>query len=134
MNTTDKGDLTKIMLMARFMQLGWIVLNPLSENLRYDLVIDRGNGFERVQCKTGRFSNGCVIFNTFSVSNPHLGGKRRNYIDEVELFGSFCQETQKCYLVPINKVGTEGRLRVDDPKRLSMNDKYPIRWAKDFEI
>jgi len=71
MHTIEKGDLSVAMITAAFLRKQYVVLKPLSELSRYDLVIDKGSGFERVQCKTGRLRNGVIIFNTCS-STSHI--------------------------------------------------------------
>lgn len=121
MNTAQKGDISVAMVIARFLQSGAVVLKPMSDAHRYDIVIDRGNGFERIQCKTGRFRNGCVVFNTCSISSPHLGGRRRHYDGEIEAFAVYCPETDKCYLVPVS-IAARGNatLRVDPPNRIAV--------------
>lgn len=131
MHPTAKGDLTLAMLTARFLWRGWVVLKPVSELSRYDLVIDRGKGFERIQCKTGRLRGGGIKFNTCS-----LGGRkgliRETYVGEIEAFGVYSPELEKCYLVPVEEVGvSEGVLRVTEAKN---GMKTRIRWAKDFEV
>lgn len=52
------GDASTAMVLARLVQTGKLVLLPFSENQRYDLVIDEGDRFVRVQCKTGRLRQG----------------------------------------------------------------------------
>ena len=85
MHSVAKGDLTVAMLTARFLKLGYAVLKPVTELSRYDLVIDRGKGFERVQCKTARSKGGAIIFNTCSSLRHHgKGGGRSSYIGQCE--------------------------------------------------
>lgn len=119
------------MLTATFLRSGYVGLKPMSEKSRYDLVIDRGAGFERVQCKTGRIKNGSVVFNTCS-SMAYHGGGRRHYRGEIELFGVYCPATDICYLVPVDAVGlTEGNLRISEPKR---NQTKHVRMAEPFQL
>jgi len=119
MHSVEKGDLSVAMLTARFLQLGYVVLKPITELSRYDLVIDRGNGFERVQCKTARTKGGTIRFNTASSQHHHkTGAGRRSYRGEVELFGAYCPEAGgTCLLVPVDQVGeTEAVLRRQPPR------------------
>ena len=55
-------------------------------NSRYDLVVDFGDHFARVQCKTGRYRNGVIDFNTVSTRSNRNGVFRRSYEGEVEYF------------------------------------------------
>jgi len=56
------GDATEAMAIARLVQAGKNVLLPFGENRRYDLVIDEGDHFVRVQCKTARLRSGAIRF------------------------------------------------------------------------
>ena len=96
--------------------IGKSVLLPLNDDQRYDLVIDEGNGFLRVQCKLGRLINGCVEFRTCSY-NPYAKG-RRYTSGEVDLFGVYCGELHTCYLVPVDEVPAQKcYLRVESSRK-----------------
>jgi PD-(D/E)XK endonuclease len=95
---------------------GLRVLLPFGENTRYDLVVEQDGQFSRIQCKTGRFRGGAVVFKTVSSYAHHRSAQvaRRGYQGEIDYFGVHCAETGGVYLVPIDEVpGTDGRLRVD---------------------
>lgn len=130
MNSKTIGDQSEGMVLARFLRNGWTVLQPFGDNQRYDLVVDRGNGFERVQVKTGRLKNGAIFF-VASSSQAHRGKARRTYLGQIELLAVFCPETDKVYLAPVEEFKSAGSLRVDPPKN---NQHKKVRLAKDFEI
>jgi hypothetical protein len=112
----DKGDRTTLAVMLALRMAGLRVLLPFGENTRYDLVVEREGRFSRVQCKTGRFRGGAVVFKTMSSYAHHKSAqvKRRGYQGEIDYFGVHCPETGGVYLVPIHDVpGSDGRLRVD---------------------
>jgi hypothetical protein len=128
LHPTSVGDITVAMLTAHFLKLGFAVLKPVTELSRYDLVIDRGNGFETVQCKTGRLKDGCVRF--FSASSAN--NKRHSYKGQVDLFGVYCPETDRCYLVPVDEAGSaECYLRVEPAKN---NQVAKTRLAEAYMI
>jgi hypothetical protein len=110
------------------------VLVPLGDFLRYDLVIDEGGRFLRVQCKTGRLVKGAIVFHPCSIdSRSKQGGCiRKSYHGEVELFGVYCPELKKCYLVPVEDATMAVcSLRVEPPKN---GQKTRIRWATSYEV
>lgn len=130
MHTIEKGDLAVAMLTAKFLRKRFVVLKPISELSRYDLVIERGNGFERVQCKMGRLRDGVIYFNACSNTIDRKGGPRRSYKGEIELFGVYCHEADTCHLVPVDHVGiNEGTLRTTVAKN---GQKSGVRWANDY--
>lgn len=132
------GDTTTAMVLARLVQAGKMVLLPFGENQRYDLVIEETDGsFVRVQCKTGRLRTGAVRFPTCSVTYHHpnnLGTRayRQNYRGQSDVFGVYCPETDRVYLVPVETVGNVmGALRVEPTKN---GQSKKVRWARDYEL
>ncbi len=110
-NTKAIGECAEAMVMAALLRARKVVLRPFGESQRYDLVIEENGVFSRVQCKAGRYRDGAVEFRATS-NHYHRGGRARRYAGEVEYFGVYCSELNKCYLVPIAEVGTCGYLRV----------------------
>ena len=134
MHTVEKGDLTVAMLIARLLRKRFTVLQPVSELSRYDLVIDRGAGFERVQCKTGYLKSGAVRFNTCSSTLHHGPGKGglRDYRGQADLFGVYCAQIEKSFLVPVSDVGTtQAVLRVEATRN---GQSSKVRMAEVYEI
>lgn len=130
MNWKDLGDVGEAVILSEAMQKGYIVSVPFGDNGRYDLVIDRGNGLERIQIKyyTG---NGERI----DVScRYNKGYKPKKYtkedIDAIIVYDTF---TKKSYYIPSALLG-KGRnsisLRITNPKKYAGLIKF---WAKDFE-
>lgn len=135
MHTIQKGDISVAMLTAKFLQLGFVVMKPMSELQRYDLVIDRSlsGEFERIQCKTGRLRDGAVRFNSSSSLAHHKnGGGRKSYVGEIELFGVYCPDNGECYLVPVEDVGlVQGSIRTSPAKN---GQQKNVRLAEDYKI
>lgn len=99
-DTTTRGDLAEIELAAALMRTGRRVLRPLSNGLRYDLLIDNDDGtYTRVQCKSGVLKNGGVLFRVYSVSGHRT--KAVPYHGQVDAFGIYCAQTGAAYLVPM---------------------------------
>lgn len=131
------GDSSEAMVIARLVQAGKVVLLPFGENQRYDLVIDEGDHFVRVQCKTGRLKSGAIKFPTCSSTYHHPGNQgmvfyQHTYVGQIDAFGVYCPETDRAYLVPIDGLGTRmAYLRVLPSRN---NQVKGVRWAHDFEI
>jgi hypothetical protein len=131
------GDQTTAMVLARLLEVYPQVLLPFGENQRYDLVIEDGDRFIRVQCKTGRLRNGCVVFATCSFTYHHPSNRgtkqyQHHYRGAADVFGVYCRETDGVYLIGVDEVGTRGcSLRIA-PTRNAQAKK--VRWAKDFEL
>ena len=132
MNSKAKGEKTEGLILGKLLSLGHVVLMPFGNNQRYDMVIDKGNGFLKIQCKTARITNGCVYFNSCSTNG--FTGKTKNYRGQIDFFVVHCPENGEFYEVPVNDVGVKnGILRIDKPKRTEKGCQN-IRWAKDYKI
>jgi hypothetical protein len=122
-------------VLHKLVSLGFEVLQPLGDHLRYDLAYYQAETLEliRIQCKAGRYEAkiGCVIFKNFN----RAGGRtaKRGYIGDAEYFGVYCEELNKTYLVPVDLIlyTTEIHLRIMPSKN---NQVKKIIWAKDYEI
>ena len=126
MNTVEKGDLAVAMLTARFLRSRFVVLKPISDGLRFDLVINRGNGFETVQCKSASIRLGCVTFGSCSSRDG------KPYRGEADLFGVYCAANDTCYLVPVDDVGLRhGYLRVERPRN---GQRSRVRYAEKYIV
>lgn len=129
MNTKRKGDITELKVLIKLLEHGFNVSVPVGDNTRYDLIFENDGIFYRVQCKTGRFRDGRVIFNTVS-HHPRDYTKVSSYVGDVDYFGVYCND--KVYLIPIEfHAQGEIRLMLNRPKN---NQRKKIKMAKWFEI
>jgi hypothetical protein len=129
------GDRSTLAVMLALQRAGYIVLLPFGENTRYDLVIEDGRSFARVQCKTGRLRSGAVRFAACSsyAHHPNRNLTRRDYLGEIDFFGVYCPETGGVYLVPIADapIRRQGALRVAATRNGQARN---IRMAARYEI
>jgi hypothetical protein len=111
---------------------GHRVLVPFGTNHRYDLAIDTGRRFLRVQCKTGRLRNGRICFRTASTRANTLRAFTRAYDGEIDLFLVYCPETDRVYAVDIEEAAaSQGTLRVSPTAN---GQARGVRWAADHEL
>src|ERR1700676_4668234 len=107
-NTKRIGDVTEAKILAALLAKGFIVLLPFSDNERYDLVIEKDNKFFKVQCKTVKMHNGSLRASASSSSC----GRWKDYQGQIDYFGLYSPELDKCYLMPCKRTIC---LRVLDP-------------------
>ena len=132
LHPVDVGARTEAAILSELIKRGYRVLLPFGENQRYDLVLDIGGSFLRVQCKTGRLRNGCIEFSARSVRVNTRRTVIRNYDkDQVELIMVHCPETGGIYSIPIEEARSHGTLRIDPTA--NGQDKR-VRWARDYEL
>jgi hypothetical protein len=128
----DVGTRTEAAILSELIRRGYNVLLPFGVNQRYDLVLDMGGRFVRVQCKTARLDDGCVVFSSRSVRSNRTRTLFRPYAGEIELFMAFCRATGRLYAVPIEDAPpTEVRLRLSPT---ATGQAKGVRWARDYEL
>jgi hypothetical protein len=131
MNTKDIGDRTVAIILAALIRRGDTVLVPFGDNRRYDIATESAGKLCRIQCKTGRVENGTIRFKTCS-TYAHRGRPDKHYRGEIELFGVYCPQTDKVYLVSVDEAGrAEGVLRIEPPRN---GQKALVKYAKDYEV
>jgi hypothetical protein len=128
----DVGMRSEAAILLRLIELGYQVLVPHGVNHRYDFVLDQGDRFLRIQCKTGRLRNGAIYFNPHSIRSNRREVLVRSYVGEIDHFAVFCRDTDGVYLVPCEHTGRgPNTLRVLPPAN---NQQRRIRWAADYEL
>src|SRR5713226_2882641 len=103
-------------ILHKLVSMGLEVLQPLSDDLRYDLAyyVEETAELVRIQCKAGRYvpEIGCILFKNYN----RAGGRtaRRGYFGDAEYFGVYCEELKKHYLIPVDLIPSivEVHLRV----------------------
>jgi hypothetical protein len=136
-NNKAIGELSEAYITARLIELGYDVLQPHGDNLRYDLVIEDEDGkFQRIQCKTGRSNGEYISFTPASLYYHTRAGRTsygsRSYHGQIEYFAVYCPETRGVYMIPVEHTGTSHmNLRLVPTKN---NQEKNVKWAKDYEI
>ena len=135
MNTNQIGRITEAKVLAKLVELGKHVLVPFSNVGRYDLLIDNLDGtFVRIECKTGRYRNGVIIFNTGSsggYKKKELKYMNKDYSKDADFFGIWCRDTGGVYFVSVKECSIGKMwLRIDAPNNRS--NKTKIKFAKDY--
>ena len=128
MNSKAKGELSEGIVLAYLLKKGYSVSIPFGNNQRYDFILDEGGKLLKVQCKTARFTNGCVCFSVASVNG--FNGKRTTYAGQEDLFLVYCPQTDAVYRFPAEEAGKSAMYLRVDKNRGGATSK--IKWAKDY--
>jgi hypothetical protein len=123
---------SEVALTNVFIQLGYGVFLPVGHNHRYDLILDAGDRFLRVQCKTGKLRGGVIRFNTVSTRCNRYDVHRRSYDGEVDGFAVWCPQNAKGYYVPIE--GLTAGVACLRLTPTANNQQRGVRWATDHEL
>lgn len=135
LNTVTIGDIGEAQAIALFTKKQIPVSKPLTNNVRYDLIIEKDNKLYRVQVKTtANIKDGKMEFAT-KTTNYIKGTWSTNHYskNEVDLFFLYCLENDWCGLfIPDNEnIPTTLFIRAMPPKN---NQKVGIRLMEDYSF
>ena len=136
MTPNEKGALAEAQIAAAAIRAGILVARPLIDGCRFDLVFGLPDGrLERVQCKWGRLAGDLIIVQTGTCRHsPTRGYVRTTYAEsEVDAFGIYCGELDRCYYVPAAvAVGKNAlHLRLAHARN---NQRIGVTMAADYEF
>jgi len=128
--TLYKGNSSEAVVLAAYIQAGFLVSIPFGGGAAYDFIVDTGARLIKVQVKTGKPEAGCIVYN----ARRHRGSKnntfRRYRADELDLFAVCSLSNQQLYAVPaIDSLTVEGRLRLVETQNFQ---EKKIKWARDY--
>jgi prevent-host-death family protein len=129
-----KGNVAEAAIAFHAARLGIEVLRPQLEHGRYDLAFEVGSRFLRVQCKWAPRREDVVEVNLVSSRHTSAGYVRTRYQpDEIDAVAVYCEELDRCYLIPIDLVaGRSGiSLRLAAPKN---GQRAALNWAADYRL
>ena len=125
------GARAELEIASALARAGWEVYLPFfAPHSRVDLVIDHGEGLKRVQCKKARLNQNehVVSFATCSNTPP----VRKDYREDVDLFGVYCLELDEVYVVPVEDTATRiCHLRLAPARN---GQRRGIRFAADYLV
>lgn len=128
-STHQKGVYGELAFTLRLIEKGYSVLHPVNPNSSYDLVIEKGGVFQRIQVKYLTSRHGVL---RIELERPKR--KTASYRDrDVDAIGVYEPTEKKYYLIPISSIQSRSDfwLRLDTPKN---SQHKGIHFAKEFEI
>jgi PD-(D/E)XK endonuclease len=133
-STGQKGAIAETEIAAAATRLHLPVLRPVTEGGRYDIVIDLGTRLLRVQCKwASRIGDVLNVRCATSRHTPRGYIKTTYSADEVDAIAAYSSDTDRCYLIPIDKVDSMAAISLRlAPTR--NNQATNVRWARDYEF
>jgi len=120
--TKVRGNITELMCIAAFIDLGYQVSIPYGDSAKYDFVVDVNNKFWRIQCKSSHpaHDHGIEDKNAFSFSttaqtvNTKEVIRKRYTKEDIDYFATYYDG--KVYLIDVNEASTSKTLRLTPPK------------------
>lgn len=118
LSTQYKGTITELQVAAHLLQLGYNVSQPLTQDSKYDLIVDVNHKLVRLQVKTARINTKTqglsIKFNCRSTTNNVRECHQRYYSqDDVDYFATFWDN--QVFLIPVAECSAEKTLWIDKP-------------------
>ena len=131
---TQKGAVAELAVAYHAARLGIAVLRPLTEGLRYDLILDFGQRLCRVQCKSANVRDQVVVVRLITCRHTPAGPVKTHYgPGEVDAIAVYCPELDRCFLVPIERATGLSQLhlrlapaRNNQQALVTMADEYDL--------
>lgn len=127
MHIKTKGYIAELYVTARLIEDGWKVLNPIGENNRYDLVVEKKGKFIRIQVKyvtpkDGTLSVNCRSSNNWSVLHYSP--------EEIDVIAVFDAKNKLIYYIPVSEINRSlFKLRISPTKN---KQKMKIHSAENY--
>ena len=133
-DSTLKGAIAEAAITAAAVELGIVVLRPLVEGRRYDLVFDVAHRLYRVQCKWAPLRAGVIEVRLATCRHTPRGYVYSTYDrSEVDAIAVYCQALKRAYWLPIELV--EGRRAMHLRLAAAANHQQAaINYAADHEL
>ena len=132
LNTVSIGDIGETQAIALFTKNHIAVSKPMSNNVRYDLIVDINDRLYRVQVKsTASVKDGKMEFATKTTNYIKGSWSSNRYsTNEVDMFFLYCVENDWCGLfIPDEEIPGTLYIRTVPPKN---NQKVGIRLMEDY--
>jgi hypothetical protein len=131
---TRKGAAAEAAVAATAIRLGLVVLRPLCEDSRYDLVIDVGKLLLRVQCKWASRQGSVLCVRCITSRHTPRGYLRTTYsAEEIDAVAAYSPATGFCYVIPVEEI--DGRSTISLRLEPTANNQARnVRWARDYEL
>ncbi len=129
LNKKTKGDIAELFVSAIFIEHGWSVLFPFSENARYDIGIEKNGKFLRVQIKYATPKNNIINIRCNSSNNWSVKSYSK---EEIDLLACYNPENKEVYFVDSKEIERNNQtisLRLEKAKN---NQEKLIRYTKDY--
>jgi hypothetical protein len=129
-----KGAIAETAITAEAAKLGFVVLRPVVEGRRYDLVIDTGPRLLRVQCKWAARNGTVIVAHVSTCRHTPRGYVRSTYTaEEIDGIGVYCENLNRCYYVPIGDVAGRYVMHVRLAPAAN-NQEVAVKYATDYEF
>src|SRR3954451_1231175 len=129
-----RGAVAELAITAEALKAGIVVLRPLVEGGRYDLMFDIDGLLQRVQCKSASRRGDVIVVGARTCRSTPRGYVRTTYdASEVDAIAVYCPDNDRCYYIPIADVRGRSMIHLR-LARARNNQEFAITYAADYEF
>ena len=130
MSTIARGNTAEAAVLKALIDAGLHVLVPFGEGLPFDLVAATHEGkLLRMQVKSGRVHDGCIMFNACSTDH---GQGRQDYRGRADFIAAYVAALDRVYVVAVDEAPSYVcSLRLRPPRN---NQTRRVRLAEDYAL
>ena len=130
MSTITRGNAAESGVLNALVRAGLHVMVPFGGGSPFDLIAVTPEGtLYRLQVKSGRVRNGCVIFNTCSTDH---GRGRQHYRGRADFIAAYVAALDRVFVVPVEECPAYVcSLRLSPPRN---NQRRRVRLASDYAL
>ena len=106
MDTQTKGDWAELRVASAIRRLDYTVLVPFTESEQYDLGVDTGDRFIRVQVKYAKLQdNDTIKVSCLGTNSSKTGNNTTFYTeDQIDGIAAFCGDLEQCFWIPFDEM------------------------------
>jgi hypothetical protein len=131
-HTKSPGDLGVFKAMVDLHERGFVVAEPLTEHVPFDLIVWKNQTSRTVQVKYRSKDESGKVNIRFRATQWNTDGPYNTEIDKdkIDLYCVYCPESDECYYFDPDNFGRSVTIRIDKPKN---NQTKGIHFAEDFK-
>lgn len=126
MRTNMKGDIAELAVAKKFLEMGYWVSFPYSDDSPYDILVDDGINIKKIQVKYLTQKKNVLKF----LLHSNTGISYKNTVDYMVLYDSI---SKNVYMIDPRKFGNKAmiQLRLNEPQN---NQKKGVHLAENYLI
>jgi hypothetical protein len=130
MSTIARGNAAEAAVLKALIDAGMHALIPFGGGVAFDLLAATEDAaLYRLQVKSGRLRNGCVLFNTCATDH---GSGRQDYRGRADFIAVYVAELDRVFVVPVDECPSYlCSLRVRGTRN---NQRRRVRLAEDYAL
>ena len=128
------GDLAELKVATDLLDRGYRIALPYGEDWNYDLILCRGEKFERVQVKHARSDGRVVVVrcSSQSLTSGRVRRVKRYTARTIDWLAAYDVTTDRCFYIPAGELGEGHRMLSLRLQPSRNNQRACIRSAEDY--